>query len=311
MRAVVTGAGGFLGRHLVARLLEAGSTVIATGRDVSRLEALPKSVESHAGDLRDAAWLRGLVERSAPTHVFHLAATIGTEAQSPVRFLEGNGGVTATVLEAVREAAAGALILLASSSAIYGDAGGNAPITEAAPFRPRTAYGASKACQEMLALQYGLGFGMRIVRVRAFNLVGPGLSAALMAGALARQVAEREQGGAPEVLVGDTTARRDFLDVRDAADAYLALAVSGVPSEAYNVCRGHSVSIQECVGLLVRGAVRPLAVRVDPARLRAGDVREQVGDNRKLIAATGWKPSVPLERSLADLLEDCRRQRAT
>lgn len=306
--ALVTGAAGFVGRHLVAGLVADGLSVTAVDRDAAALAALGVAVTARAGNLGDAGWMRGVVTDAKPTHVFHLAAMLGTADTAPAQFFDANVAPTMELLEVLRHAAPEAVVLLASSSAVYGDAGGSTPIAESVPFSPRTPYGTSKACQEMLAIQYFRGFGLRTIRVRAFNLVGPGLSDALLAGAVARQVAMAERDGGDRVLVGDLSARRDFLDVRDAAAAYRALAVRGAPGEVYNVCSGRAVPVSACVEPLIEKARRPLRLERDPARLRAVDVLEQVGDHRRLTDATGWQPATPLATSLQDLLDDWRRR---
>ena len=303
---MVTGAAGFVGRHLVAALAEHGGRVTALDSDGARLAALAGAEVVRSGDVRDGPWLEGVVRDAEPHSIFHLAGAIGTASEDAGAFFDRNVAPTLALLEVVRRAAPEATVLLASSSAVYGDAGGPVPVGEDTPLRPRTSYGASKACQEMLALQYFLGHGLRTVRVRTFNLVGPGQSPALVAAAVARQIVDCERCGGDTVLVGATHGRRDFLDVRDAVAAYRLLAERGTPGEVYNVCSGRSHAIQDCVDVLVGHALRAVAVARDPGRMRGIDVLEQVGDNARLRAATGWEPRIDLETSLVDLLEDVR-----
>ena len=283
----------------------------ALDADAGRLASIAGAEVRQHGDIGDGGWLAGVVREARPHHVFHLAAAIGTAVEDAGAFFDRNVAPTLTLLEVVRREAPQATILLASSSAVYGDAGGPVPVGEDTPLRPRTAYGASKACQELLALQYWLGHGLRTIRVRTFNLVGPGQSPALVAAAVAYQIVECERSGRGSVRVGATHARRDFLDVRDAVSAYRALAARGEPGEVYNVCSGRSHAIQECVDMLVAHARRPLTVSLDAGRLRGIDVVEQVGDNARLRAATGWQPRLPLETSLLDLLDDARGRTST
>jgi GDP-4-dehydro-6-deoxy-D-mannose reductase len=293
MRALVTGANGFLGRHVVTLLRSKGAEVVTTGREDAAVDV--------AGDLRDATFASRLVAASAPTHVFHLAGTLGDAP--PFEQLDVNVVATCTLLDAI---AAGDDVWLgvASSSAVYG-APAQLPIREDHPLAPLTPYAASKASQEMAVLTHELATGAPMARARLFNLVGPGQPPSLLLSGIARQVARAEAAGGGDVSVGNVEPRRDFVDVRDAAAALVALADDRA-SGAFNVATGASISVRDAVDVLVGLAGCPVRVVVDDDRRRAVEIPDQVGDFGRLTATTGWVPTVPFLRSAGDLLVEWR-----
>jgi GDP-4-dehydro-6-deoxy-D-mannose reductase len=151
-----------------------------------------------------------------------------------------------------------------------------------------------------------------VIRVRAFNHLGPGQTTKFVAPAIAERVARNELDGGAVIPVGNLSPRRDFTDVRDVVRAYRLLAERGVPGEAYNVCSGNPVAIRDLAEQLVALATNPMKLQVDPALERPVDVPVLCGDSSKLRAATGWTPEIPIAQTLADLLDDMRaRVRAT
>jgi GDP-4-dehydro-6-deoxy-D-mannose reductase len=148
---------------------------------------------------------------------------------------------------------------------------------------------------------------MPILIARTFNLIGPGMSPALLASSLARQIAKVELGQSSRpILVGNLWPRRDYVDVRDAVKAYVALVTVGQPGLVYNVCTGHSYPVQNCLEVLLNLARKPVQVQQDPNRMRSEEIADQVGDPARLHEATGWEPTIPFEESLTDLLNGWR-----
>jgi GDP-4-dehydro-6-deoxy-D-mannose reductase len=214
--------------------------------------------------------------------VFHLAAlaSVARSWRSPGETLVTNVQVTVNLLEAVRTEAPEAGVVVASSGA---------------------------AC-DLLAGQYADAFGIRIVRTRAFNHAGPGQSDDYVVGTLTRQVAEAEAAGTAEVVLrtGNPDSARDFTDVRDVVRAYRAAAE--LPAGVYNLCSGRATSVRHLVELVRRATSLPVRHEIDPDRLRAHDVPELRGSAERLRAASGWRPEIPLERTVADALEVWRRE---
>ncbi len=293
MRALVTGASGFAGRHLVAHLRQAGDEVSVSDADIT-----------------DPAALGAPFRRCRPEAVYHLAAQadVGASFRDPAATLRTNVEGTANVLDAARRAGVRRVVVV-SSADVYGKVGPSClPVAESAPMRPVTPYGASKAAAEMVCVQAGLGHGLAVVIARAFNHLGPGQSDRYVAAALAARVVDNERSGGSVVLVGDLAARRDFTDVRDVVGAYRLLAVWGEPGEAYNVCSGTSRRVADLAERLLSRARRRMHTEVDEDLLRPVEATEMRGDPTKLREATGWQPRVPLEQTLDDLLDYWRSQ---
>ena len=287
---LVTGGGGFAGRHLLALLPGA----VAPSRDEL--------------DLLDAAAVLAAVRDARPATVFHLAALASVQRswESPAETLVANLRMTAHLLEAVRAEAPEATVLVTSSGEVYGPPE-RLPVTEDARLRPQNPYAVSKAACDLLAGQYADAFDMHIVRTRAFNHAGPGQGAEYVIGTLTRQVAEAEAAGASAVVLrtGNPDSARDFTDVRDVVRAYHAAAE--LPAGDYNVCSGRATSVRDLVELVSRVSTLPVSHEVDPERVRAHDVPELRGSAERLRAASGWRPAIPLERTVADALEAWRR----
>lgn len=291
MRALVTGASGFVGRHLVAHLRDLGDDAAPSAADVIDPEAVARELA-----------------RRRPEVVYHLAAQsdVGRGWADPVGTIRVNAEGTFNVLDAARAAGVD-LVVAAGSADVYGPAGeAELPLAEDAPLRPASPYAASKAAAEMMCLQARFGDGPDVVRVRAFNHLGPGQGIGFVASALASQIAGNEQSGETRVRVGNLEARRDFTDVRDAARAYRLLAVGGRAGEAYNLCSGTDRSVRELAEAMIALTGRAMELEVDPERFRPSDVAVRRGDPGKLKAATGWAPEIPLADTLADLLDHWR-----
>jgi GDP-4-dehydro-6-deoxy-D-mannose reductase len=295
-RSTVTGAGGFVGPHLVAHLRAAGD-------DVTEMDLLGP-VEL---DVTDADSALACIDAARPDVVYHLAALshVGQSWSSPGRSFRVNAEGTLHVLRACLEVGVPRVVVILSSE-VYGNASGDTPLREDAPLRPVTPYGASKAAADLVALQMHLADRLDVVRVRPFGHTGPGQSDQFVVPALASRIARAERDGVDEIPVGSLDAVRDLSDVRDVDRAYRQLALEGVAGEAYNVCSGVGVSIREIADLLLTHAKRDIRLVTDPALVRAVDAPRMVGDNAKLRETTGWAPEFSLEQTLADVLAAAR-----
>ncbi len=300
--ALITGAAGFCGSYLTELFLAQGIRVVGVDRVGATTQTARYRLELL--DLRDEAALRRVVGETQPDWLVHLAAL--TNPAAPVSDLYAvNVFATIALLEAVKELAPGCTVLIAGSSAQYGvTTPDENPISEAQVFRPVTQYAVTKATQDLVGGMVSAA-GLAVIRTRTFNIVGPRQSPAFVTAAFARQIAEIERGlRAPVIEVGNLTAQRDFLDVRDVARAYWLALAHGRPGQVYNVCSGTGRSIQELLdGLLALSTVRDIEVRRDPRRMQPADVPAQVGSYDRLHAETGWQPEVPWEQSLRDLLD--------
>ncbi len=314
-RVLVTGVTGFAGSHLVDFMLEQGDVEIwGIQRWRSRTENIEhfrdriKLVEC---DLRDAESTRDTIEQSKPDWIFHLAAQsfVPTSWRAPSESLTTNVLGQLHVFEACRRVGLKPRIQIACSSEEYGMVyEDELPIKETNPLRPLSPYAVSKVAQDMLAYQYFMSYQTDVVRTRGFNHEGPRRGPVFVASDFAKQIADIERGLKPPVLhVGNLDARRDFTDVRDIVRGYWLALEKGEPGEVYNLCSGKAWTIRALLDHLLSLAKVKIEVKQDPARLRPSDVPVLLGDPSKFHAATGWKPVIPFERTLADMLEFWRR----
>lgn len=294
MRALVTGAHGFVGRYLVAHLAAAGDDVVA----IDRADC----------DVTDAARVHEVVSEHRPDVLYHLAAVshVGESWSGPAEVFRVNALGTLHVLQAARTAGVARVLVVGSAEEYGAVTPGEVPIREETPLRPMTPYGASKVAASFLALQAHLGGGLETVRVRPFNHTGPGQPPRFLVPSLAARVVAAERAGHDEVPVGALDPVRDITDVRDVVAAYRLLIEHGTPGEVYNVCRGEAHTVREIAELVLAAADRPLRLAVDPALVRPVETPALVGDPSRLIAATGWAPTIPLTRTLADVLAHAR-----
>ncbi len=296
MRALITGAGGFVGVHLVRHLEEQGDDVVQLERNVDGI------------DITDADALTDAVVAAKPEAVYHLAgaADVGGSWAEPRSTFLANALGTLNVLEASREAGA-ERVLAVTSADVYGRVTQDElPLDESQPLRPVSPYAASKVAADALAQQAWLGHKLPVVRVRAFNHLGPGQSDRFVAPSVAARIAHNERDGGDEVPIGNMTPRRDVTDVRDVVRAYRLLVEAGEAGAVYNVCRGSAVSVEQLAQALIGMARKPMRLVSDPALQRPVDIPVLVGDNSALRRATGWEPTIPLEQTLSDVLADWR-----
>ena len=286
---LVTGAGGFVGRHLLAEL---GGRAVAGRADVTDGDAL-------------AAELRAV----APAAVCHLAAATSV-AESWRRGAETwrvNVLGTVALLDAVRAEAPDARTLVVSTGEVYGPTP-DGPAGEDAPPAPLSPYAASKAAAELAAARAARAEKLDVVVARPFQHVGPGQDERFAIGSWTARIARLEREGGGTLDVGDLTVRRDLTDVRDVTRAYRLLLDPATPAGTYNVCSGRTVELATVLDALVRLARVPVEVRENPALRRPVDVPILAGDPARLEAATGWRAEIPLERTLADALDEARRR---
>lgn len=288
---LVTGAGGFVGRHLLAEL---GGRAVAGRADVTDGDAL-------------AAELRAV----APAAVCHLAAATSV-AESWRRGAETwrvNVLGTVALLDAVRAEAPEARTLVVSTGEVYGPTP-DGPAGEDTPVAPLSPYAASKAAAELAATRAARAEKLDVVVARPFQHAGPGQDERFAIGSWTARIARLERAGGGELEVGDLTVRRDLTDVRDVTRAYRLLLDPATPAGTYNVCSGRTVELATVLDTLVRLAREPVEVRDNPALRRPVDVPVLAGDPARLEAATGWRAEIPLEQTLADALDEARRRAA-
>lgn len=308
-RVLVTGAAGFVGSYVLEALRDAGGELFALATDPPSVpSAVGGDIAWLYGDLRDEAYLAQVVETSKPDTVIHLAAIshVPTAAADPALAWDVNVTATARLLHAIgRSRDAGTIdptVLVVGSAEQYGrHETHEGPLLESAVQAPRTVYAATKAAQEILALQVWRATGLNVVVARSFNHSGRGQPTRFLLPALVQRAVEL-RGAAPGTTmpVGNRAPIRDFLHVSDVVAAYISLCRRGTPGEVYNVASGTGWSVQQILDrVLARADVQATPVE-DPALVRPVDVPVLIGDSHKLQRATGWSAT----RSLDDIIDD-------
>lgn len=323
MRALITGAAGFVGSHLAEYLIAntdweiVGLTRWNEATDnlnslVPRINRKDRMRLVYA-DLRDANSVSHAVREAAPDYVFHLAAQSypQTSFTAAADTLETNVQGTLHVLEAVLTRAPDAWVHVCSSSEVYGRVTKDRlPITEDCPFSPASPYSISKVGTDLLGKFYADAYGMRVLVTRMFTHTGPRRGDVFAESSFAKQIAMIEAGQIePCVRVGNLESLRTIADVRDAVRAYhMLLTVNPTPGEIYNIGGTHSCTVGEILDKLFAVSGNDYEVVVDKDRLRPLDADLQIPDCSKFTNHTGWRPEIPFSRTMRDLLDYWRQK---
>ena len=311
MHLLITGATGFVGTHLRKYLLAQTSWQI-TGTAYPNQPPSPLDPREQlvALDARDAEAVHELLATTQPEAIIHLAAQshVPTAYKDPWGTLENNIRGELNLLESCVQLELAPRIVVIGSSGEYGRAtAAELPLYEDHPLRPENPYSVSKVTQDVLGYQYFRSYGLPIMRMRPFNHVGPGQSPRFVLAAFAQQVARIEAGLQEPVLrVGNLSPARDFTDVRDVVRAYQLTILKGEPGAVYNISSGTAHTIQSLVERLLELAKVEITVEIDKERYRPADVPIIYGNSDKLAAATGWKPEIPFQQTIADVLNEWR-----
>ncbi|MEE9271493.1 MAG: GDP-mannose 4,6-dehydratase [Candidatus Krumholzibacteria bacterium] len=309
-RVLVTGCGGFVGRVLSGVLAEAGFEVWGIDRAADGGGVAGEHFISLG--LEDRRAVDGFLERARARYIVHLAAqsSAGRSFDEPQQTIENNVLPVLHILEYLRTSGTETRLLAVGSSEVYGAVTKkDLPLVESSPVSPVSPYALSKLIQEQCCRQYAGLYEVDVVVTRSFNHTGAGQRDAFVLSSFARQIVEIRSGvRKPVVEVGNADVRRDFLDVRDVCDAYVALLGKGQCGAVYNVCSGVSYSLRELLEKLAALCGVEIEVRVDPKRARPVDIEELRGDPAKITADTGWRPSTPIETTLQSLLDYWSRE---
>lgn len=314
-KALITGITGFVGSHLADHLLSGGYEVCGTIRRRSKTDNIDhisgrlRLVET---DITDPHSVFKLMEETKPDYVFHLAAQsfVPSSWHAPMETLNVNIMGTLNILEAARKADSEAKIHVAGSSEEYGKVYKNElPIKETNQLRPLSPYGVSKVAMDRLTVQYAMSYGLKAVVTRAFNHTGPRRGDVFATSNFARQIALIEKGKQePVIMHGNLDTLRDFTDVRDIVRAYELSLQKCDFGDVYNICSGKAIRIKDMLDMLVGMSKASITTKFDESRSRPSDVEVLCGDCSKFTAKTGWRPSIPFEKTLGDLLEYWRER---
>lgn len=289
--------------------LTGGAGFVAT-RMVEHLAGSAWQTHASSTDILDGEALQAELRQCQPDIVLHLAAQshVPTSFREPELTARVNFDGTRSLLTALDQSGFTGALVFVGSGDMYGLVPeASLPIRETQALRPRNPYAASKVAAEAWCMQHSLHSQYRIVMARAFNHIGRGQNAQFVLPAMAEQLVAIERGQRPPILeTGDLDVTRDFTNVSDVLDAYLALAEKGVSGEVYNVCSGLEYRVRDLVAQMIVMTGLDIQLQNDPARFRKAEQTRVVGDNSKLRADTGWAPKVDIAASLAEILDDWR-----
>ena len=317
MRILITGITGMVGSHLAEYILAHHPSVKVHGlvrwrSPNDNIRGIIDKVSLHCAELRDLNSLIALMREVKPDRIFHLAAQsyVTTSFTAPADTLHNNVIGTTNLLDAIRMCNLDPLIHICSSSEVYGQVTKDeVPIRENNPFRPASPYAVSKTGEDMIALQYFLSYGLKTIRTRMFTHTGPRRGDVFAESAFAKQIALIEAGKAANPMhVGNLDSVRTFADVRDAVRAYWLLLEKCPAGEVYNIGGDETMTVGEMLDVLKKLSTVKIEHAVDKALLRPSDVTLQIPDTSKFKKATGWKPEIPVKKTLLDLLDYHRRR---
>jgi len=297
MKALVTGANGFVGHHLLEHLRTSGDDAVGVDREC---------------DVTDVTRVLAVLARVKPDAIYHLAAltAVGESWSNPVEYTRVNVLGTRNVLDAARDAVPSASVVLVSSADVYGVvAPEDLPLVETFRVAPANPYASSKVEAEHVAHDAVREHRQRVVIARPFNHLGPGQSTAFVVPALVDRLLQAVDDVAEEIVVGDLSTRRDFSDVRDVVRAYRLLAEKGISGEVYNIASGVDVGLLDIAQRLVAAIAPNVRLVTDESLLRPVEVPVSLGSYEKLRRATKWRPTISLDTSLNDVIVEMRRRR--
>lgn len=310
-KILITGISGFAGNHLTHQLIKENNASIygtyLSEKSISVFSDISLKPNLNKIDLMDFKEVLKLINEIRPDEIYHLAA-IASSALSfdqPAKVITNNITSQLNLLESVRKAKINPRIMIISSAEVYGNVNPqDLPIDEDTPLVPTNPYAVSKIAQDFMGLQYYVSYKQDIIRVRPFNHIGPGQTDQFATSAFAKKIAEIEKGIiGPILTVGNLETKRDFTDVEDMMRAYVLLMEKGKSGDVYNIGSGVSHKMSDVLNILLSFTNVKIKIETDPKLLRPSDNAESVCDNTKITACTGWKPQIPLEKTLKDILE--------
>lgn len=304
-KIAVTGANGFVGKHLVTELVTHNYSVLAIGGSDLTSGQDSENVTWVNCDLSQESEVAKL-NLSDVDAVIHLAglAAVGPSFDSPMSYITTNAALEVNLFQKAIHDNVRPRFLLISSGSLY-DPNSELPITEQTTVLPSSPYAVSKITQEQAGHYYG-NRGFEVVIARPFNHFGPGQNTGFIAPDLAQQIVAVERGESTQISVGNLEAQRDYTDVRDIVKAYMALLANGVPGETYNICSGNPKSGNDVLNAMLQYTQLQPQIVTDPSRMRPADNPVIYGDHSKISKDAGWQPTIDFTTTIADVIEDWR-----
>ena len=317
-RVLITGVSGFVGSHLLDLLAckKAMYELYGIVRERSPLENISHNLDSIkliSCDLINQSTVLNVVNEIEPDHIYHLAGESSVKLSwgGALSMVNNNIIASLNIHEALRtQNHKETRILLACSSEEYGLVSEkDIPVKEETPLKPVSPYAVSKAAVDMFGFQYYLSYGIKVIRIRAFNHTGPRRPPVYALSNFAKQIAEIEKGTRErKVHVGNLSAIRDYTDVRDVVRGYEMAIEHCEPGDVYNLCSSKGYSIGNLLKVLIGLSKCQIDIVQDKERMRPIDLPIIVGDNSKFKKATSWSPDIEIEHTLEELLNYWRER---
>ncbi|MEW6044614.1 MAG: GDP-mannose 4,6-dehydratase [Thermoproteota archaeon] len=310
MRVLVTGINGFAGSHLVDYIVENHKEVeihgtIRSSSNLDNLQHVTYKIKLHSVELTDIQSIISLLRSVVPDKIFHLAAqsTVMKSFEDPINTMQTNVLGTLNLLEAIRKTNMDCIVQVCSSSEVYGQVSEDKiPIKEDTPFYPVNPYGVSKVAVDRLAFQYFQTYGLKTIITRAFPHTGPRRNPIFAESSFAKQLIEIENGESKPIYVGNLDSIRTFLDVRDMVEAYWVATEKCAFGDAYNIGSETPVTMNALLTKLISLSRTEAYIKKDDKLLRPTDISNHIPNTSKFRNQTKWNPKIPLEKTLADLL---------
>jgi GDP-4-dehydro-6-deoxy-D-mannose reductase len=306
MKSLITGANGFIGNYLSSYLSEVGDAVF--GLDLKKSQTRNKNIQQITGNLLEPKFTVKMIEKVSPDRIFHLAAqsNITYSFSNPRETMEINIGGTLNLLESIRKLKKVVTFVSFGSSAEYGkSAKGGEAIPETAKLEPTNPYGVSKVAAGHLVEIYRQAYKLNLFHIRPFSIIGPSKLGDAVSD-FARGIVEIERGKKKELLVGNVSHVRDFLDVRDAVCAIEMVSRAGTVYSVYNICSGQGRKLEDILNKLVKLSTAKIKIEADPKKGRPADDPTIVGDPNRLFSV-GFKPKISIDKTLSDILTYWRK----
>lgn len=320
MSILITGVDGFIGQHLARELiLYKEKLIVTTKSNTLVFSLLTLEEQAHLNlftgiDIVTSLKIKDIIVQHKPKTIYHLAAHshVPTANQNPSLTFTTNVIGTLNLLEIISSLNLNGnynpIVLITSSAQVYGSVPVNEqPLLEVSPLKPANIYAASKVAQEFTALSYFYRYGIPVLITRGFNHIGLGQSTNFVIPSIANQISEIELGlRVPTIKIGNLDAYRDFIDVRDAVKAYVKLTYKSKPGMIYNVCSSTKTSIKEILEILLGLSPVKINIEIDKSKLRSKDACVLFGSNTKLRKTINWQPTIKIQQTLQDILQEHR-----
>lgn len=318
-KIIITGFSGFVSRHFLDYLYQQDREYEVLGLDIARpqfsLDPYQDRMNVHfrTCNLLEKEVLREIFTDFEPDYILHLAAfsSVAYSWEHPVECFNNNTEIFLNIVELLQELDLHTRVLSVGSSEEYGNVPADQlPLTEEMPLHPVSPYAVARVSQEMLSKVFVAHYDMDIILTRSFNHIGPYQSDKFAIPSFARRILDVKASGreSGEIVTGDTSVIRDFVDVRDVTRAYGLLLEKGKPGEVYNICSGRGVKLQDMIDRIATEAGVKITCRQDPKLIRPEDAREIVGSHDKITEELGWKPEISMETTLHDLVQEMQRR---